>query len=61
MKKITVILQEKNVKVNSLPENIQTAIENSIISSWHVDDAIKACLFALRLVTAPFIIAIVHP
>jgi hypothetical protein len=30
MKKITVILQEKNVKLNSLPENIQTAIENSI-------------------------------
>ena len=30
MKKITVILQEKNVKVNSLPENIQSAIENSI-------------------------------
>jgi len=30
MKKITVILQEKNVKVSSLPENIQTAIENSI-------------------------------
>jgi hypothetical protein len=30
MKKITDILQEKNVKVNSLPENIQSAIENSI-------------------------------
>jgi DNA-binding protein H-NS len=30
MKKITVILQEKNVKINSLPENIQTAIDNSI-------------------------------
>lgn len=30
MKKITVILQEKNVKINGLPENIQTAIENSI-------------------------------
>lgn len=30
MKKITVILQEKNVKINNLPENIQSAIRNSI-------------------------------
>ena len=30
MKNITTILQEKNVKVDTLPDNIQSAIENSM-------------------------------
>lgn len=30
MKNITTILKEKNVKIDELPENIQSAIENSI-------------------------------
>ena len=30
MKNITTILKEKNVKVDTLPDNIQSAIENSM-------------------------------
>ncbi len=43
------------------PTILDTAIENSMSSSWHVDEAVKVCFFALKLITAPFIIAVVHP